>query len=172
MKKYLNYAIVIGGIGLWLGFANSCKKEEQAEGIDKELLDMAKKSSSFTWYKNSDVKLNKSAGSGHPQALLRTRYNAIAATKLDSNFKIMADAKFPEGSLIVKELYDNANTLSRYAILLKSAKRAEADANGWVWGYVNPDGTVAEPASNKGSDCRSCHSQKDNIDYMLMNKYF
>lgn len=133
---------------------------------------MSKATSGFVWYKNSSSLLNKSAGSGHPQSFLKTRYNSVAATKLDSDGKIMTGAKFPEGSLIVKELYDNSTTLGRYAILYKKTGSADADANGWVWGYINSDGTVAESASKKGTSCISCHSQAGNIVYMLMNKYF
>jgi hypothetical protein len=84
----------------------------------------------------------------------------------------MTGSTFPEGSLIVKELNDNSTTLGRYAILYKKSGSADADAKGWVWGYINADGGVAETASKKGSSCTSCHSQADNIDYMLMNKYF
>ncbi|MFN7294776.1 MAG: cytochrome P460 family protein [Bacteroidota bacterium] len=151
---------------------NSCKKEKEAEGVDKELYEMSKTTSGFMWYKNTSTLLNKSSGSAHPQSLLRTRYNAIAASKLDSNGKIQAGAIFPEGALIVKELHDNSTTLARYAILYKKSGSTDADAKGWVWGYINADGTVVESASKKGSSCISCHSQADNIDYMLMNKYF
>jgi hypothetical protein len=133
---------------------------------------MAKGTSGFTWFKNSSSLLNKSSGSGHPQPFLRTRYNSIASAKLDSTGRIMKGAIFPEGSLIVKELHDNSTTLGRYAILYKKSGSADADAKGWVWGYINADGTVAEVASKKGTSCISCHSQADNIDYMLMNKYF
>lgn len=150
----------------------SCKKEKESIGTDKELYEMAKTTNGFTWFKNSSSLLDKSSGSGHPQPFLRTRYNSVAAAELDSNGKIMAGATFPEGSLIVKELYDNSTTLGRYAILYKKTGSADADANGWVWGYINADGGVAEAASKKGSSCSSCHSQTDNIDYMLMNKYF
>jgi hypothetical protein len=157
-------------IGIWT--INSCKKEKEAKGTDKELYDLAKETTGFTWYKNSSALLNKSSGSGHPQQFLRTRYNAIASSKLDANGKIIAGTSFPEGSLIVKELYDNATTLGRYAILYKKAASPDADAKGWVWGYINADGGVAAEASKKGSSCNGCHSQSDNIDYMLMNKYF
>jgi hypothetical protein len=157
-------------VSIWT--INSCKKEKEATGTDKELYEMAKATSGFTWFKNSSSLLNKSSGSGHPQPFLRTRYNAVAATKLDSNGKIMTGSTFPEGSLIVKELNDNSTTLGRYAILYKKSGSADADAKGWVWGYINADGGVAETASKKGSSCTSCHSQADNIDYMLMNKYF
>ncbi len=151
---------------------NACQKDKEATGTDKELYDMALATTGFTWYKNSSAPLNKSAGSGHSQPFLKTRYNAIAATKLDSMGKIIPGTLFPEGSLIVKELYTSGPTLDRYAILYKNSGSADADAKGWVWGYVNADGTVSEEASNKGAACISCHSQADNIDYMLMNKYF
>ena len=141
-------------------------------GIDKELLDMAQETSGFIWYKNSDALLNKSSGSGHSQPFLRTRYNTVAASMLDSTGKIISGSVFPEGSLIVKELFENSTTLDRYAVLYKKASDPNADAKGWVWGYINADGTVAEPASNKGKGCISCHSQNGNIDYMLMNVYF
>lgn len=155
---------------------NSCKKENENEKetieIDKELYEISKTTSGFVWYKNSSALLEKSSGSAHPQPFLRTRYNSIAASKLDSNGKIQTGTTFPEGSLIVKELHDNSTTLGRYAILYKKTGSADADAKGWIWGYINADGTVAVPASKKGSSCISCHSQADNIDYMLMNKYF
>ena len=151
---------------------NACKKDKPAEGIDKQLLDMAKESSGFTWYNNSNALLNKSSGSGHSQPFLRTRYNTIAATMLDGSGKITAGAVFPDGSLIVKELFSNSTDLGRYAILYKKASDANADANGWVWGYINADETVAEPAANKGTGCRGCHSQANSIDFMLMNAYF
>lgn len=156
--------------GIWT--INSCKKEKEAIITDKELYEMSKTTNGFVWYKNSNALLDKSSGSAHPQPFLRTRYNSIASTKLDSNGKIQVGAIFPEGSLIVKELHDNSTTLGRYAILYKKSGSADADAKGWVWGYINADGTVAEAASKKGSSCISCHSQADNIDYMLMNKYF
>jgi hypothetical protein len=150
----------------------SCQKDDEAKGTDKELFDMAQSSTSFTWYKNADSLLARSPGSGHPQPFLRTRYNTIAATKLDSTGKIMPDAQFADGSLIVKELFENSTTIGRYAILYKQTNHADADANGWVWGYILANGSVVEPASKKGASCVGCHSQADNIDYMLMDKYF
>ncbi len=149
----------------------SCKKDEPAEGIDLELLNMAEEITGFTWYKNADTWLAKSSGSGHNYTGLRTRYNSIAATQLDGDGKVMANASFPEGSLVVKELA-NGTLAERYAILYKRSDNEHADANGWVWGYVNADGTVATTAEDKGAICTGCHLQPDNIDYMLMNKFF
>ena len=151
---------------------NSCKKDKEAEGIDKQLLDMAQSSDGFTWYKNSSALLDKSAGSGHNYPFLRTRYNALAATMLDQDGKIIEGALFPEGSFIVKDLYSDASTLGRYAMLYKQSNSSSADANGWIWGYINADGSVAVSAEDKGQQCISCHSQEGAIDYMLMNKFF
>lgn len=173
MKKKTAYLLMLPLALLAFTF-NSCKKDknDEPESIDTELYNLAKETSGFVWYKNSSAFLNKSSGSGHSQPLLRTRYNATAATKLDSVGKVMTGAAFPEGSLIVKELNNDVSTLARYAILYKKSGDPNADAKGWIWGYVNADGSVAAKASDKGSSCTGCHSQTDNIDYMLMNKFF
>lgn len=156
--------------GIWT--INSCKKDKVASEVDQQLFEMAKTTTGFVWYKNSDSLLGKSSGSGHAEPFLRTRYNSIAATQLDTNGKVQNNAVFPEGSLIVKELHNNSTTIGRYAILYKNSGSEAADAKGWVWGYIDADGTVNQPASKKGSACINCHSQAENIDYMLMNKYF
>lgn len=150
----------------------SCTKDSTPSEADAELYGKAKNSTGFTYYKNSSQLLSKSSGTGHAFPLLRTKYNDLAATILDSNGKIIEGSLFPEGSLIVKELYDDATTLGRYAILLKNSTSVNADAKGWVWGYINANGQVAEPTSKKGSSCINCHLQSENIDYMLMNKFF
>ncbi len=151
---------------------NGCKNEKQAEGTDKLLYDLARETSGFTWYKKTDALLNITSGSGHSFPFLRTRYNQAAAARLDDQGKIITGSVFPEGSLIVKEFHDSSNKLARYAVLYKEAGNQDADSKGWVWGYINADGTVAESSSDKGKSCNACHNQDGNIDYMLMNKYF
>jgi hypothetical protein len=172
MKTKLTTLIILSLCFVSIWTIHSCKKEKNAKGIDKELFEMAENTNGFVWYKHSDEFLNKSSGSGHPQPFLKTRYNSIAAANLDSTGKIKTTSGFPEGSLIVKELHDQSKSLERYAILYKQTGHSDADTKGWVWGYINSDGKVAEAASNKGNACINCHSQADNIDYMLMNKYF
>lgn len=172
MKIKLKTAVLILFCMACLSTIHSCKKEKLAEGIDKELFDMSTQTQGFVWYKNSNSNLSKSSGSGHPQPFLKTRYNSTAATKLDANGMIIPGSQFPEGSLIVKELLGSSSEIERYAILYKKSSSAEADAKGWVWGYINKNGTVAELASKKGEACIGCHTQSGNIDYMLMNKFF
>jgi hypothetical protein len=153
-------------------FNVSCKKEETTTTTDRNLYEQAIESEGFTWYKNSDELLNRSAASGHSQAFLRTRFNRIAALNLDTTGKVKPQSVFADSSLIVKELWEDDATLALYAVLYKEANHAYADANGWVWAYLNTDGSAKISASNKGVDCNSCHSQTDNIDYTLMNTYF
>jgi len=158
----------------WIAIAafSTAGCDEEAEGTDLMLYNMAVDSQGHVWYKNSDADLNKSSGSGHNYDHLRTRYNAEAATKLDGDGKVMDGADFPDGALIVKELYDNPGSVERYAIMWKQTGHADADAEGWVWGYVNSDATVSAPASDKGDGCVSCHQQAGHIDQTLMNKFF
>ena len=153
-------------------FFSSCSKDKIAKEIDRKLYDMSASTTGFTWFNNSNAILPKSSGSGHPQPFLRTRFNAIASEFLDSNGRIIEGTVFPEGSLIVKELIDDDSKLERYAILYKDSENENADPKGWVWGYVNEDRSVSVEASTKGSSCISCHSQSQNIDYMLMNKFY
>lgn len=152
-------------------FINACRKSN-VENTDQLLYDMAHQNTGFAWYKNFNSLLPKSSGSGHTEPFLKVRYNNIAATQLDTTGKIRFNANFPQGSLIVKELHQGGGSLARYAILYKQSGNQNADARGWVWGYVNIDGTVVEPSANRGSACVGCHSQTGSIDYMLMNKYF
>lgn len=171
MKKTSQFFRGLFGLAIVVISLQACKKDEPAVGIDLELLQMAEVTSGFTWYKNSDVWLPKSSGSGHNYTGLRTRYNATAATQLDGNAQVLNNASFPDGSLVVKEL-SNGTSVERYAILFKDSDNDFADSNGWVWGYVNADGTVATTAEDKGAICTSCHLQPGNLDYMLMNSYF
>lgn len=153
-------------------FGWTCKYDKFINATDKKLLNISKEMTGYVWFKNSDGLLDRSSNSGHSQPFLKTRYNAIAATKLDASGNVMAGSVFAEGSIIVKELYTNNTTIGRYAILLKDKNDIYADNKGWVWGYINKDGSVAESAANKGAACINCHSQTGNIDYLLMNKYF
>jgi len=150
----------------------SCTHESGTMGIDLELYGKAQNTVGFTWFANSNTLLDKSAGSGHSNPKLRTRFNEIATQMLDSNGRVVSNAKFAEESVIVKELFDADNKLARYAVLYKDSNNEFADAQGWVWDYINVDGSVSETAENKGKACMGCHQQTGSIDYILMNKFF
>lgn len=148
----------------------ACKKTP--EGVDGEIFELSEETTGFVWYKNSDDFLNKSAGSGHDFPFLKTRFNSAAATQLNGNGMVVEGAVFPEGSVIVKELFDDKEKFKRYASLWKNSVSPFADSDGWVWGYIDAKGKVVETAENKGQSCIGCHSQAGNIDKILMNKFF
>jgi hypothetical protein len=168
MKK----TIILTSLALFSVLFSCTKEKDESINTDEKLYELSKKTEGFVWYKNSSELLTKSTGSAHAYPFLRTRYNSQAATMLNEEGKVKENANFPEGSLIVKELLDNNSELARYAILYKNSNNPNADSKGWVWGYIDADGTVSDPASNKGKSCINCHLQNDNIDYMLMNKFF
>lgn len=149
-----------------------CKHEPAENPLDQELYQAALNTSGHVWYKGSDALLPRSPGSGHNEAFLRTRFNAIAATVLDSAGKVLPDTVFPAGSLVVKELWSDQSTVRTYAVLLKRPDEPAADAGGWVWGYLEADGGVRESALNMGMACRTCHTQPGHIDATLMNLSF
>ena len=150
----------------------ACKKEDlpDKDSIDEEVFNFTKETSGYVWYKNSDQLLQKGNSTGHQEAFLRTKFNAIAATMLNDTFKVKENAIFPDGSVIIKELHSSMSQLSTYAIMYKNSSSVYADATGWVWGYYRPGGEVRQSAENKGIECRSCHLQNGNIDLTLMNK--
>lgn len=161
---YLIFMVFLIGVVL-----NGCTYKKFGE--DQDLYALAKNTDGFTWFKNTDSLLARSNGSGHTQSHFKTRFNAIAASNLDSNFKIKTNSPFSENSVIVKELIENG-TFERYAVLYKKSDHPNADAKGWVWGYINKNGSVQIASSKKGANCSGCHSQAGNDDYTLMNKFF
>ncbi len=159
-------------IGLLIVLISSCKYKNVEGRLETEIFNKAKSTDGFVWFKYSNISLQKSSGSGHEQPLLKTRYNEVAASQLDSLGRIKTGAAFPEESMVVKELLDGIGNIQVYAVLYKKSKHPSADSKGWVWGYYNKDGTVRISSSLKGKDCSGCHSQTGHEDYMLMNKYY
>lgn len=151
---------------------SSCKRDSVESRFENDLITKATNTDGFVWFNYSNISLPKSSGSGHEQPLLKTRYNSIAASVLDSVGRIKLNSIFPEGSIVVKELLGNDGKLQVYALLYKKSSHPNADAKGWVWAEYNSDASIKIASSLKGKDCIGCHSQAGNEDYMLMNKYF
>lgn len=149
-----------------------CKYDNFEARFEAEIYNKAISTDGYVWFKYTNQALKKSLGSGHSSPYLKTRYNAIAANQLDSVGKIKLGAKFPEHSMVVKELLNDKGDVELYAVLYKKSNHPNADTKGWVWGYYNRDGSVRTSSALKGKDCNGCHSQALNEDYMLMNKYY
>lgn len=153
----------------------SCSKKDATTKVtvtDKELFELAKYNPAHSWFKKNDTIYSKSTASGHSQPFLKTRYNSVAYSKFDSLGNLNDTSVFPEGSLIIKELLDEMYQIDRYAILYKNSTHEFADDKGWVWGYLNKDGSVIVSSSLKGNSCISCHSQNGSVDRTLMSTFF
>jgi len=161
-----NSALLISATFLLTLF--SCHKK--AKDVDLELYNLSKETTGFTWYKNSDLLL-ESAKDSHSDPKLRTRFNATAAINLTAEGAILNGQTFADGALIVKEMHNKREKFKSYAIMYKQPTNKNADSDGWVWASLNEKGKVLISSDLKGNDCASCHSQSQNIDRTLMNKY-
>jgi hypothetical protein len=107
---------------------------------DAALYAEATASTGFSWYQREDATPKQSGrGTGH-SPFRRVRYNAIAAAALTDSGRLPKGQVFPEGSLIVKELYSDATINSPWE-LIAVMKKSSQDFNavqGWVWGEYLP----------------------------------
>jgi hypothetical protein len=98
-----------------------------------------------------------------PHGIFRIKYNSLAATVLDSQGKVIAGAVFPEGSLIVKEVFNSDGEIVVDAVLKKSSGDPSAGEN-WLWAEYYRDGGIPFSIAFKGNGCISCHQQTPNND--------
>lgn len=104
------------------------------------------------------------AGGNSPHGFMKVKFNNIAQQSLDGSGKLAAGEVFPQGSIIVKEIYTDVNgSLELYAVMKKDASATDA-GSGYLWAEYEPDGKVLFSVSRKGDGCISCHSQAPNRD--------
>lgn len=169
MKRILPLVLFI------LPVVSACGSDDDGPGTqpppateitDAALSTLARATTGWTYYKNRADTLLRSAGSGHTEARLRTRFNAKAAAQLDAAGKVRAGASFADSSLIVKELIIGGQ-LNRYAVMYKLRGSANAGTGGWLWAYYAPDGSPQIGIAGRGAACVACHSA--GIDQVRMN---
>ncbi len=143
---------------------NSCsKKDEETDNLIFSEIG----NSTFTYYVGTPTPM-ESAGNS-PHGFVRVKYNAIAFSALDSSGKIPPGAGFPDGSLIVKDIYSSATgNLTSYAVMKKSASSKNA-GNGYLWAEFKSDGSNTFSTAKKGDGCIGCHSGSTNRD---LNRIF
>ena len=156
MQRFLLVLISLTSV-LFLCF--SCTKDKIDIDEDRMLFEGVM-ASGFQYYQNG----NKLPGvAPSPHGNFRLRFNEIAAAVLDSSGELPGGTEFPQGSIIVKEVY-SGNNLDVYAVIKKESSNAVA-AKGWIWAELNPDGTTHYSAGNKGQGCTGCHSGAPNRDF-------
>jgi hypothetical protein len=167
MKRAVSFAAILAAVAC--GGDSNATQPPPASGselTDAAVSALARVGNGWTYYKNRPDTLLRSQGSGHAEARLRTRFNAIAASQLDAAGKVKAGASFPDSSLIVKELIIGG-ALNRYAVMMKLRGSVNASPGGWLWAYYAPDGSTQIGIAGKGAGCASCHAL--GIDYVRMN---
>ncbi|MDZ4663286.1 MAG: cytochrome P460 family protein [Bacteroidota bacterium] len=127
----------------------SCKKKKTNEAMYEEA-----SSGSLSFYKGKDTLWDPKGGS--PHGFFKLKFNQTALNALGADGKLPLGQTFPDGSLIVKEIYTN-NALSLYAVMRKDPKSKFA-SNKWVWAEYEPNGKVVIGVNKEGKDCVSCHT--------------
>lgn len=158
MKKHL---LIIAVLALPALLFTSCKKDEEEEKQDNKDLYCEISKSGYVYYSGTQV-ITEGLGGAH--GFIKVRFNPTAASALDSTGKLPVGASFPNGSVIVKEIYGSASGgLNLYAVMKKSSGDKNA-GSGWLWGEYKPGGDVAFSVAKQGNGCISCHSGGDNRD--------
>jgi len=137
---------------------HSCKKDDDAPtDLDVELYNESKDAVGFTYYKTDSAIIPSSVASGHP-GFFRVRFNAVAQAALTDNGKLPQGESFPNGTLIVKELYESQTGALNLLAIMKKDPSNEYSKDGWVWAELRADGGNYISAKDKGDACVSCHS--------------
>ncbi|MFQ3597560.1 MAG: cytochrome P460 family protein [Chloroherpetonaceae bacterium] len=136
--------------------SDSLMQEHAKTYTDSELFSLAR-AGDFTFYKNNPDTLPFTVGGGGHGGFIRVKFNPIASAVLTDSGKLPLNSTFPNGSLVVKEIYNNrGDSLTFLAVMLKNSAATNAAQN-WVWGEYYADGRVLWPV-NRGADCVPCHS--------------
>ena len=138
--------------------AESCTKNKGTGQLDKKLLDEAMLGG-FEYYQSGAL---LSGAAPSPHGSFKLRFNKVAAAVLDSSGELPVGESFPEGSFLVKEVYENGG-LNLYSIMKKSSADPQS-ANGWIWAEIKPNGEAAVGAEYRGRSCITCHSGSPNRD--------
>lgn len=145
----------------------SCKEEESNEVTlsDTTLYKEAIENSGFTYFQSGFLKSTKTSGHG-ANNYVKTRYNNLVKNLLNEDGKPSEGTVFPDGSIIVKEIYsDTTKAPDVLAVMKKDSKNSGNDSK-WHWAEYEPDGKVYYALKNNGSGCISCHSVNSD-DYVV-----
>ena len=159
----------LSGTVIILGYATACGGNSQtstspttnsaAIASDSALFKLVTQTEpfgSYSLFPNADaVTRGTLNGSTAHQPMVRVSMNAKALTALQ-NGKLPSGGKFPDGSIIFKEVQTNGGTTT-FVVLYKDSANPQA-GNGWLWAEFSPSGSVGYPIANRGAACTGCHS--------------
>lgn len=127
---------------------------------DRALYDSCRNVSAFHYYKNDPAAVY--SGVHGPHGAFKLRFNKKAYAALTDNGKLPSTKKFPDGSLIVKDIQSNG----QYALMYKKK-------SSWLWAEINADGSVAFSTTKEPTaTCISCHSQSGQRDLAVSFAFY
>ena len=125
---------------------------------------------SYVLFPNADeITSGRLNGSGAHQPLVRTSMNQTALGALQ-NGKLPAGTKFPNGSIIFKEVRTTDGRTVTYAVMYKSAA-SQLAGEGWLWAEFSPNGSVGTSIQNRGVGCTGCHSLERGLQNDLVRTF-
>jgi hypothetical protein len=128
---------------------------------DKSLLDSSR-NTSYTYYLNKD---SLYSGAHGPHGSFKLRFNSIARKALTNNGKLPVGMSFPEGSFIVKDVYNGGSAISAYAFMYKKS-------GSWLWAEIKPSGDRVHSVNQNPAACTGCHSQTGNRDLVVSFNFY
>lgn len=148
-------------------FVEGCQKTTEA---DKQLFEKAT-DSGYTYYKGDATVMPSSSPSAH-NPFFRVKFNQTALAALTDSGRLPAGAVFPEGSIVVKELYNSVSGDLQLLAVMEKASGNSAAGNNWLWAEFEPGGKAVFSTSKKGNGCISCHNGAGNRDYVRLFELF
>lgn len=130
-----------------------------ADSVLFKIITQTRPFSTYTLFPNVDsVTSGTLNGSTAHQPLVRVSMNAKAFAALQ-NGRLPANTRFPDGSIIFKEIRTNNALASLYAVIYKESGNTLA-SNGWLWAEYSPNGAIVFSITSRGSGCIGCHSRE------------
>lgn len=136
-----------------VGLIISCKESEDEKALtDQEIIEEISESG-YIYYSTDTL-----SGMGAHVPFLMVRFNPTAQGVLNQDNKIEPGQSFPEGSIIVKEMFSaKGGNLLRQYVMMKKPNDPNAALN-WIWSTYSANNTVEFSVNRKGVGCFECHS--------------
>ena len=157
MKRKYIAVLLLPAISILLINCKKRKEEQLNESLYNESMNSA-----LVFYKGIDSTYSPAGGS--PHGPFKLKVNSTASAALTDNGRLPSGATFPDGSLIVKELY-SGSTLTTYVVMKKDRDSKFKSEGDWLWGEYKADGSLIYSAGKKGESCISCHTSGAVRDY-------
>lgn len=117
------------------------------------------------YYRNDASRILSGAKNSNGQhGPFKLRFNNIAFKALLDSGRLPLNAVMPEGSLVVKDVYEGGS-IGLYAIMYKHS-------GSWLWAEIKPNKEVLFSVTKNSDLCVSCHSQAGNRDFLRTFSYY